>query len=239
MQPRLAEGVFVFASLPLATPLPPGLNAIATIQEAEGLSLVLEESEAARAGIAGSYRCRMISLDIHSSLEAIGFLAVITTALADEGLGANTVSAFHHDHLFVAADEADRAMAVLMGLTELPAGITGLDHVQLAMPASGEDQARAFYIDLLGLAEEPKPASLAARGGLWLKGRGIKLHLGIEADFRPARKAHPALLTHGIEQLAERLAAAGIDTQWDQEIANVRRFFTADPFGNRIEFLAA
>ena len=128
-------------------------------------------------------------------------------------------------------------MAVLNRLSLQTPSITGLDHLQLAMPEGGEDQARAFYADLLGFIEEAKPSALAARGGLWLHGNGLKLHLGVEAGFRPARKAHPAFRVRRIDPLAERLAAAGIDLKWDQDILDVRRFFATDPFGNRIEFL--
>lgn len=115
----------------------------------------------------------------------------------------------------------------------------GIDHLQLAIPPGGEDAARAFWIGAMGFAERPKPAALAGRGGLWVAAPGIELHLGVEADFRPARKAHPGLRVAGIDALAARLAAAGAPVSWDDAIPGVRRFFTADPFGNRVEVIAA
>ncbi len=115
--------------------------------------------------------------------------------------------------------------------------IVGLDHVQLAMPAGGEDAARAFYRDLLGLPETPKPANLAKRGGCWFESDAVKVHLGVEHDFRPARKAHPALLVSGVLGLRDKLAAAGVTVKDDEPLEGYERFYADDPFGNRIEFL--
>lgn len=115
--------------------------------------------------------------------------------------------------------------------------ITGIDHVQLAMPAGGEDTARSYYAGLLGMAEVAKPAVLASRGGCWFTAGGAVLHLGVEADFRPARKAHPALLVTDLDALAAQLTRAGYAcVSSDGELPGVRRFHSADPFGNRIEF---
>lgn len=115
----------------------------------------------------------------------------------------------------------------------------GLDHVQIAIPAGGEAVARAFFVDLLGMTEIAKPPALAGRGGLWLRAGTAELHLGVEADFRPARKAHPAFGVPDIDALAARLEAAGHTPAWDAAIAGRRRFFCADPHGNRLEFIAA
>ena len=109
-----------------------------------------------------------------------------------------------------------------------------LDHVQVAAPPGCEEAARAFYGGLLGLAEVEKPAPLRSRGGVWFE----QLHVGVEEDFAPARKAHPALQVDDLDALAERLAAAGAPVQWDESLPDVRRFYTADPWGNRIELLA-
>lgn len=114
--------------------------------------------------------------------------------------------------------------------------LTSLDHVQLAMPAGEEASARQFYRDLLGLVEVPKPERLALRGGVWFQGTGFQVHVGVEADFRPARKAHPAFRVNGLDGLANTLESAGCMVTWDTEIPGVRRFYTDDPFGNRLEF---
>jgi catechol 2,3-dioxygenase-like lactoylglutathione lyase family enzyme len=115
--------------------------------------------------------------------------------------------------------------------------VLALDHVQLAMPAGGEDLARRFYRDLLGLTEVPKPANLAARGGVWFEAGPLKLHLGVEADFRPARKAHPALLVANLPALLAACTAAGFPPSEDEPLAGYARAYLADPFGNRIEVL--
>ena len=115
--------------------------------------------------------------------------------------------------------------------------LVGLDHMQLAMPAGGEPEARRFYADLLGLTEIAKPAPLAARGGCWFIGTGIQMHLGIEQPFAPARKAHPAFLVADLEECRRRLEAAGVATTPDDTVPGVRRCYAADPFGNRIEFI--
>ena len=113
------------------------------------------------------------------------------------------------------------------------------DHVQLAMPPGGEDRARAFYVDVCGMTELPKPAELAKRGGAWFASGALQLHLGVEPEFRASAKAHPALRCADLDMLAERLRAAGFDVQVDDKVPGVRRAFVADPFGNRIELIAA
>ncbi|MBV9822881.1 MAG: glyoxalase [Actinobacteria bacterium] len=118
--------------------------------------------------------------------------------------------------------------------------ILGLDHVQVAIPAGGEDSARAFYGALLGMAEVLKPAALAVRGGCWFAASSAVLHLGVEEPFSPARKAHPAFLVAELNALFESLTQAGFDcVRADHEIPGVVRFHTFDPFGNRIEFQQA
>ena len=115
--------------------------------------------------------------------------------------------------------------------------ILGFDHVQLAMPPGGEDAAREFYGGVLGLDEVPKPPDLAARGGVWFTAGGINLHLGVEADFRPARKAHPALLVTGLARYAARARAAGCRIVDDDPLEGYLRIFLDDPFGNRLELM--
>ena len=115
--------------------------------------------------------------------------------------------------------------------------VEAVDHVQLAMPAGGEDAARAFYAGLLGIPEQPKPPHLAARGGCWFESPTVKLHLGVEADFRPARKAHPALLVRDLPALVAQLAAAGVELVDDEPLPGYDRVYAYDPFGNRLELL--
>jgi len=114
---------------------------------------------------------------------------------------------------------------------------TRVHHVQLSIPPGGEDKARAFWAGPLGMAELPKPPVLAARGGCWFGGGGVEVHLGVEAEFTPARKAHPGIQVTGVGRLAAGLEAHGIDVLWDESVPGLRRFHTSDPFGNRLEFL--
>jgi catechol 2,3-dioxygenase-like lactoylglutathione lyase family enzyme len=116
--------------------------------------------------------------------------------------------------------------------------ITGLHHVQLAMPRGGEPDARAFYAGVIGLDEVSKPAQLAGRGGCWFRSATLELHLGVEEPFHPAKKAHPALLTHSLGEVERRLRAAGCVIKHDEQLCGYERFYAADPFGNRLEFLA-
>ena len=115
--------------------------------------------------------------------------------------------------------------------------IEGLHHVQVAAPPGCEEAARAFYGGLLGLTEVPKPPALAARGGVWFALGAQELHVGVEEPFRPAERAHPALLVRGLDDLRRRLEAAGVPTRDDAPIAGFRRFHAGDPWGNRIELL--
>ena len=115
--------------------------------------------------------------------------------------------------------------------------IRGLHHVQLAMPRGREADARAFYSDVLGMTEQPKPEHLARRGGVWFSSGDAQLHLGVEDDFRPAKKAHPALLVSNLDRIVDRCTAAGVPVNRDQPLPGYRRAYVADPFGNRIELL--
>ena len=120
-----------------------------------------------------------------------------------------------------------------------PSGmISGLDHVQLAIPPGGEDAARAFYGRVLGLAERGKPEQLRASGGVWFEGEGLQLHVGIEEAFAPTRKAHIALIVRDLPGLGDALRAAGSPFEADDRVPGRSRAYTADPFGNRIELIA-
>ncbi len=117
--------------------------------------------------------------------------------------------------------------------------LAALDHVQLAAPPGSEEALRAFYVGVLGMTEIPKPPVLAARGGCWFAAAGgtLQIHVGVEEPFHPARKAHPGLRVTDIAAFAERLVARGAPVVWDGDLPGHRRFYSADPVGNRLEFL--
>ncbi|MDQ0761411.1 VOC family protein [Streptomyces canus] len=115
--------------------------------------------------------------------------------------------------------------------------LAAVHHVQLAAPPGSEDLLRAYYVDVLGMTEIPKPPVLAARGGCWFRAGAVELHLGIENDFRPARKAHPGLEVTDIPAYAARLDERGATVAWDSGLPGRRRFYSRDPVGNRLEFL--
>lgn len=115
--------------------------------------------------------------------------------------------------------------------------IIAIEHVQLAMPPGLEQMAREFYSGLLGVPEVPKPPGLAKRGGAWFEQASLKIHLGVESDFRPARKAHPAFLVTDLKALVSRLKAHGIDVIDDDSLQGYFRVYVYDPFGNRLELM--
>jgi catechol 2,3-dioxygenase-like lactoylglutathione lyase family enzyme len=115
---------------------------------------------------------------------------------------------------------------------------SAIDHVQLAMPRGEEAKARHFYGDVLGMTEMAKPPELAKRGGCWFASGAVQIHLGVEEEFRPAKKAHPGLRCGDYDGLVERLRATGVDVQEDRNIPGVRRCHVFDPFGNRLELIA-
>ena len=112
-----------------------------------------------------------------------------------------------------------------------------LEHTQVTMPRGREADARAFYGELIGLPEIPKPEPLRSRGGVWFELGAQQLHLSVEEPFTPARKAHPGIVAPELDTLGERLRAADYEVTWDEERSGVRRFYTHDPFGNRLEFM--
>lgn len=113
----------------------------------------------------------------------------------------------------------------------------GLHHVQLAIAPGTEDRCREFWGGVLGMAELEKPPVLAARGGCWFRGGGLEVHLGVEQDFSPARKAHPGILVRDLDALAARLEQGGHEVTWDDNFPGHRRFYAFDKAGNRLEFL--
>ncbi len=126
-------------------------------------------------------------------------------------------------------------------VTDSKARVRGIDHVQLAMPPGeeAEGQAEAFFAGLLGIPRVPKPPELAARGGCWFEDGSMKLHLGVEDDFRPARKAHPALVVDHLDELCRRLDLAGYPTRMAEDVPGRPQWYVDDPFGNRIELIAS
>ncbi|CAG6394074.1 glyoxalase [Streptomyces cocklensis] len=115
--------------------------------------------------------------------------------------------------------------------------LVAVDHVLLAAPPGSEDELRRYYAGVLGMTEIAKPPALAARGGCWFQAGAVQLHLGIEADFRPAKKAHPGLRVAGIEAYAARVEERGAQVVWDDGLPGHQRFYSEDPVGNRLEFL--
>lgn len=115
--------------------------------------------------------------------------------------------------------------------------IVRIDHVQLAMPRGGEDKAREFYSGLLQIPEVQKPVALAERGGVWFERDDVKVHLGVDPEFRAALKAHPAFLVRDLGTLVQRLRAAGAKVVDDGLLPGYRRVYVTDPFGNRLELM--
>jgi catechol 2,3-dioxygenase-like lactoylglutathione lyase family enzyme len=115
--------------------------------------------------------------------------------------------------------------------------ITGIEHIQLAMPRGEEETARRFYSGLLKIPEVPKPPELAKRGGVWFESGNVKVHLGVDPDFRPARKAHPGLLVRNLELLVDTLKVAGVDVDEAEPLKGFHHVYISDPFGNRIELM--
>ena len=115
--------------------------------------------------------------------------------------------------------------------------ITGLDHIQLALPQGTEDAMRGFYCDLLGMQEVAKPAALQGRGGFWAQAGAVQVHFGVDPGFHPATKAHPAFVVADLSGLAGLITDAGFDVKWDTSLPDIRRFFTSDPVGNRVELI--
>ncbi len=167
-------------------------------------------------------------LAVLDEAEQAEFLAAYGTALREAYPAGEHGTVLPYRRLFAVARRPGAAQ---------PPTVAAVDHVQLAIPAGGEDRARAFYGALLGLAEAAKPPALAARGGCWFRGHRTELHMGVDQDFRPARKAHVALSVPDLDGLAARLGDGGAPVTWDAELAPRRRFYIDDPFGNRIEVL--
>lgn len=115
--------------------------------------------------------------------------------------------------------------------------IVGLDHIQLAHPAGAENEMRAFYCDTLGMTEVAKPVPLQGRGGFWVQSDDLSVHFGVDADFHPATKAHPAFVVADLDAAAARLKKDHCKVTWDTALPDVKRFFTNDPVGNRIELI--
>jgi catechol 2,3-dioxygenase-like lactoylglutathione lyase family enzyme len=112
-------------------------------------------------------------------------------------------------------------------------------HLLLAIPRGSEEECRQFYVGILGLHELQKPSALAERGGLWVRGDQLEIHLGVEEEFRPARKAHPGILVGDLDAMAQRFAEHDVTVQWDGDFPGYRRFYVFDNVGNRLEFLGA
>lgn len=124
-----------------------------------------------------------------------------------------------------------------LGVRKMSYHFIGLDHIQLAAPPGCETEARRFFGEILGLPEVPKPESLQGRGGVWFQCGSQQIHIGVQADFLPAKKAHPAFVVNYLDNLKQRLLEQGIQVNDDSLLEGINRFFVTDPFGNRLEFL--
>lgn len=147
-----------------------------------------------------------------------------------DGLGARILRELHVDSASIKKE--------LAGIIRKPYAFSEYDHVQLGMPAGKEDEARAFYAGVLGMTEIPKPERLRGRGGVWFASGSVELHLGVDPDFRPAKKAHPGLRCTDYSRLIARLRAADIDVRTDTIPGRPERAFVEDPFGNRLELIS-
>lgn len=114
-----------------------------------------------------------------------------------------------------------------------------IDHIQLAAPPGCEPRVREFFVDILGMVELEKPAALRSRGGCWFRRGECSVHIGVDPHFIPQEKAHPAFRVAAAAELADRLVEAGFEVEWDFNIPGVSRFYSRDPFGNRLEFIDA
>lgn len=195
-----------------------------------------------RPGRIGVSRCRLLGVD-GTRLEVEGLDAVDGTPVLDvkpvmrefEPRGVvrqpDWATELMADYYAVEAAAGDGGASDDLG----GFGVAGLHHVQVSCPAGSEARLREFYVGVLGMTEVPKPPVLAARGGAWFRSGAAELHCGVEADFRPARKAHPCLLVSDVDAAAEAVRQAGGEVRWDDNITGVRRFHTDDAVGNRVE----
>ncbi len=148
-----------------------------------------------------------------------------------------------HEEYWIPAEDLEAFNDAIHGSIEVIEWYGGeqtlraIEHVQLAMPAGEEDRARAFYHGVLGLPEQPKPPELAKRGGAWFENAAVKVHLGVETPFTPARKAHVAFVVDRVSDLAARARSAGYEVKDDADLPGFERAFIYDPFGNRLEFM--
>ena len=115
--------------------------------------------------------------------------------------------------------------------------LTGFDHVQIAIPATASERCRKFYSGLLAIEEVPRPVELHSREGFWLSGAGVNIHFGVDPNFTPAKKAHLAFRVADLDGLASQLEAEGLPVNWDTTLPTIRRLFTEDPVGNRLELI--
>ena len=122
-------------------------------------------------------------------------------------------------------------------MNSLPFALKGFHHINLTIPTGGEEKCRDFWGVILGMVELEKPPVLAARGGCWFRGGGLEVHLGVGKDFSPIRKAHPGILVTDLALFAEHLQGHGVSVTWDDNFPGFHRFYSEDPFGNRLEFL--
>ena len=238
LQPTISDSSYVFTSVPLGKSVGDVLP-LATFREAEGLSLIVEAEQAAKANLPVLFRAICITLSVHSDLEAVGLTAAVAGALAHQGISCNVVAGAFHDHLFVPPNRAQDALESLRQLTQHAAeSIAGLHHAQITIPCEAEEEARSFYCGLLGLVEVPKPVALQNRGGFWLRVGDREVHVGTEDNVnRKGTKAHLAYRVYDLDFWRATLTKKGITLLEGIPIPGFNRFEFHDPFGNRLELI--
>ena len=235
---QVHEGAYAFATVKSLE----SVNTAAllgTFIEEEGLTIIVTESEARRLKLESYFRAAWLTLGVHSDLNDVGLTATVSTALSRGGISCNIVAAMNHDHLFVPYEQKDDALSRLQDLSNAASRlIAGLHHVQITIPTGAEEEAIDFYCNCLQLSLEPRPASLADRGGFWLNAGDRNIHVGVEDGInRHASKAHVAYRVFNLETCRKQLELQQVETLAGVSIPGVKRLECRDPFGNRVELV--
>jgi len=235
---QVHEGAYAFTMVKSLEPINSDAL-VGTFMEAEGLTVIMTEAEMKRQGLNPHFRTAWLTLGVNSDLNDVGLTAAVSTALSREGISCNVVSAINHDHLFVPYERKDDALTCLQDLSNAASRlVAGLHHVQITIPIGAEKEAKEFYCNCLQLSVEPRPASLADRGGFWLNAGDRKIHVGVEDGInRLASKAHVAYRVFNLDTCRQQLESQQIKTLEGVSIPGIKRLECRDPFGNRVELV--